>query len=77
MSDLTREEAIEILQAIKFIDNFGDYSDRLEIAIDMAIEALKREKRALQLKSIVRNIDGWQNIVNEVARLDAEEKAGE
>lgn len=74
MSDLSREEAIKILQALKFIVDFENYSDRVEIALGMAIEALKREKRALQLRSIVRNIDGWQNIVDEVARIEAEER---
>lgn len=38
---MTREEAIEILQDIKFIVDFENYSDRVEIAIDMAIEALE------------------------------------
>lgn len=38
------EEAIEIVQAIKFIDDFEDYSDRLEIALDMAIKALKEQR---------------------------------
>lgn len=41
--NMTREEAIEIVQAIKFIDDFDDYSDRLETALDMAIKALKEE----------------------------------
>ena len=41
---MTREEAVTIIQAFKFIVDFEDYSDRLEIAIDKAIEALKEER---------------------------------
>lgn len=67
---MTREEAIMFLIDLKD-ETISRYKRE---AIDMAIESLKREKRALQLKSKVRNIDGWQNIVNEVARLEAEER---
>lgn len=73
---MTREEAISMLEQIGRHECIWMVCRHNEVykAIDMAIEALKREKRALQLKSIVRNIDGWQNIVNEVARLEAEER---
>ena len=42
---MTREEAVTIIQAFKFIVGTEDYSDRLEIAIDKAIEALQEEER--------------------------------
>lgn len=41
---MTREKAIEILQALKFIVDFENYSDRVEIAIGMGIEALKEQR---------------------------------
>lgn len=50
---MTREEAMEILQAIKFIDDFEDYSDRLEIAIDMAIEALKERPHGEWIEGVI------------------------
>lgn len=75
---MTREEAIyvlnELLEKVKVSPNKTNILAKEKQALEMAIEALKREMRALQLRSIVRNIDGWQNIVNEVARLEAEEK---
>lgn len=73
---MNREEAISMLEQIGRHECIWMFFRHNEVykAIDMAIEALKREKRALQLKSKVRNIDGWQNIVNEVARLEAEER---
>ena len=71
---MTREEAIKRIENLIRGRKDKRGKTELDFALDMAIEALKREKRALQLKSIVRNIDGWQNIVNEVARLEAEER---
>lgn len=38
------EESIEILEAVKFILDNKDYSDRVEEAINMAIEALKEQR---------------------------------
>ena len=67
---MTREEAIMFLIDLKD-ETISRYKRE---AIDMAIVALDREKRALSIHSKVKNIDGWENIVNEVARLDAEER---
>lgn len=38
------EESIEILEAVKFILDNKDYSDRVEEAINMAIETLKEQR---------------------------------
>lgn len=40
---MTREEAKEILQAVKFLLPIEEYSERVEEALDMAIEALENE----------------------------------
>jgi len=40
---MTRDEAKEILQAVKFLLPTEAYSDMAEEALDMAIEALERE----------------------------------
>lgn len=39
---MTREEAINILNALKFILNNDQYTDEIEEALDMAIEALQQ-----------------------------------
>lgn len=39
---MTRVEAMEIVQAVKFM--VDDYSDRVEMALDTAIEALKDQR---------------------------------
>lgn len=41
---MTRKEAIDIINSIKYIVKIDDYSDRLEIALDMAVEALKEQR---------------------------------
>lgn len=40
---MTRNEALEILQAVKFLLPIEAYTDRAEEALDMAIEALERK----------------------------------
>lgn len=40
---MTRNEAKEILQAVKFLLPTEEYSERVEEALDMAIEALERK----------------------------------
>lgn len=40
---MTRDEAKEILQAVKFLLPIEAYTDRAEEALDMAIEALERK----------------------------------
>ena len=40
---MTRDEAKEILQAVKFLLPTEAYTDRAEEALDMAIEALERK----------------------------------
>ena len=41
---MTREEAAKICQSIKFLMDKEDYSEAVEEALDMAIEALKQRK---------------------------------
>ena len=41
---MTRSEAKEILQAVKFLLPIEAYTDRAEEALDMAIEALERKR---------------------------------
>lgn len=36
-------------------------------AVKMAIEALQREQKALQLRSVVRNIDGWEDFIGKIS----------
>ena len=40
---MTRNEALEILQAVKFLLPIEAYTDRAEEALDVAIEALERQ----------------------------------
>ena len=45
---MTREEAIEMCQSLKFvifIADDEDYTDMIEEALDMAIEALRKEEK--------------------------------
>lgn len=42
---MTREEAAKICQSIKFILDNDDYSEEVEEALDMAIEALQQEPK--------------------------------
>lgn len=41
---MTRKECAEVLQAIKFLLDSGDYSDRVEEALDMAISLMEIEE---------------------------------
>lgn len=42
---MTREEAAKICQSIKFILDSDDYSEEVEEALNMAIEALQQEPK--------------------------------
>lgn len=42
---MTREEAAKVCQSIKFILDNEDYSEEVEEALDMAIEALEQEPK--------------------------------
>ena len=42
---MTREEAAKICQSIKFILDNDDYSEEVEEALDMAIEALEQQTK--------------------------------
>lgn len=44
---MTREEARSCLQAIKFMLDIEQYSDEVEQALNMAIEALKAQDRPI------------------------------
>lgn len=65
---MTREEAIECIEAIH-VQMFNSGNSKWTEACDMAIEALKREQKALELKPLVRNISGWNEMVNEISKL--------
>lgn len=45
---MTRIEALEILQAVKFLLPTEEYSDMAEEALDMAIEALEQYENAFE-----------------------------
>jgi len=61
---MTREEAINILNALKFILNNDQYTDEIEEAFDMAIEALQQpdhiaddDKKDDHLREVTKKVD--------------------
>lgn len=69
---MTRERAIQILKMNEQEKWRSGITAEEEIeAVEMAIEALKREQKALELKPLVRNISGWNEVVNEVSKLSS------
>lgn len=72
---MTIEEAItELLKLLGYYINTSDITDisNPTAATSMAIEALKREQKALELKPFVRNVNGWDEVVGEISRLSKE-----
>lgn len=50
---MTREEAAKICQSIKFILDNDDYSEEVEEALDMAIEALQQQRQEILPKHCI------------------------
>lgn len=73
---MTREGAItELVNLLGYYINTSDTNDisNPTTAISMAIDALNREKKALELKPFVRNINGWNEVVGEISKLSKED----
>lgn len=62
---MTREEAAKICQSIKFILENSDYTEAVEEALDMAIEALEQEPTAeyssdvISRQAVIDTIESW------------------
>lgn len=71
---MTREEAIIDLNALKFILNNDQYTDEIEEALDMAIEALQQsdhiadgDRKGDHLREVTKKVD----VIYRQAAIDA------
>ena len=70
------QEAIEKLQAIKFLLDREIYSDEVDEAIDIAIKALEQEPTNTNLMLMEANINGYVQGLKDSSKAEQEPKTG-